>query len=65
MVCAGSDKNWIAAADEEIVGATLKELERLFPQEIGPAAPDGVGAVLKKSAVVRVPRSVVRIYMYI
>ena len=39
----------------------MKELERLFPLEIGPAAPDGVGAVLTKSAVVRVPRSVVSV----
>lgn len=55
---AGSDKNWIAASDEEVVQATMKELERLFPLEIGAGSPDGVGAVLKKSAVVRVPRSV-------
>lgn len=54
---AGSDKNWIAASDEEIIEATLKELERLFPTEIGPGAPDG-GAQVLKSAVVRVPRSV-------
>jgi 15-cis-phytoene desaturase len=32
---AGSDKNWIAANDEEIVEATLGELGRLFPNEIG------------------------------
>ena len=38
---AGSDKNWIAAPDEEIIKATLNELKRLFPTEIGPGAPDG------------------------
>ena len=54
---AGSDKNWIAAPDEEIIEATLKELERLFPTEIGPGAPSG-GAKVEKSTVVRVPRSV-------
>jgi 15-cis-phytoene desaturase len=35
----------------------MKELERLFPTEIGPKAADG-GAKVTKSAVVRVPRSV-------
>jgi len=54
---AGSDKNWIAASDNEIVDATVKELARLFPTEIGPGAPNG-GAVLVKQTVVRVPRSV-------
>jgi 15-cis-phytoene desaturase len=54
---AGSDKNWIAASDEEVVAATMQELERLFPTEIGPGASDG-GANIKKSSVVRVPRSV-------
>eukprot|EP00978_Attheya_sp_CCMP212_P047067 scaffold421210_cov50-Attheya_sp.AAC.3 len=55
---AGSSKNWIAASDEEIIDATLEELERLFPTEIGPGAPDGKGAQVDKSSVVRVPRSV-------
>jgi 15-cis-phytoene desaturase len=56
---AGSDKNWIAASDEEIVVATLRELERLFPTEIGANAADGHGgAKVTKSTVVRVPRSV-------
>ena len=56
---AGSEKNWIAASDDEVVEETLKELERLFPTEIGPNAADGQGgAKLKKSTVVRVPRSV-------
>jgi len=55
---AGADRNWIAATDAEIVDATIGELERLFPAEIGPGAPDGVGAQVVKSTVVRVPRSV-------
>ncbi|KAG7339689.1 zeta-carotene desaturase [Nitzschia inconspicua] len=54
---AGADRNWIAAKDEDIIDATLKELERLFPTEIGPNAVDG-GAKVTKSTVVRVPRSV-------
>jgi len=55
---AGSDKNWIAASDEEIIEATVTELERLFPTEIGRGAADGIGAQVTKSTVVRVPRSV-------
>ena len=55
---AGANTNWIAKSDQEIVDATMKELERLFPTEIGPGASDGVGAKLRKSAVVKVPRSV-------
>jgi 15-cis-phytoene desaturase len=51
---AGSKTNWIAKSNEEIVDATMKELERLFPTEIGPGSPDGVGAKLLKSAVVKV-----------
>merc|ERR1719353_1117982 len=54
---AGGKVNWIAKSNEEIVDATMKELERLFPTEIGPGAPSG-GAQLVKSAVVKVPRSV-------
>jgi len=54
---AGGDVDWLKRSDEEIVDATMKELERLFPTEIGPHLPDG-GAKLRKSAVVRVPRSV-------
>ena len=30
---AGADRNWIAATDDEIIEATLSELERLFPTE--------------------------------
>ncbi|CAE7234582.1 PDS1 [Symbiodinium sp. KB8] len=44
-------------SDQDIVDATMKELERLFPTEIGPHLPDG-GAKLIKHAVVKVPRSV-------
>jgi 15-cis-phytoene desaturase len=36
----------------------MVELERLFPLEIGPKSPDGVGAKLLKHAVVKTPRSV-------
>jgi 15-cis-phytoene desaturase len=56
---AGSEKNWIAASDDEIVEETIQELQRLFPTEIGPNAADGKGgAQITKSTVVRVPRSV-------
>jgi 15-cis-phytoene desaturase len=55
---AGSEKNWIAASDDEVVEATMQELERLFPTEIGTGAADGKGAQLTKSTVVRTPRSV-------
>eukprot|EP00546_Thalassionema_frauenfeldii_P000233 CAMPEP_0178938260 /NCGR_PEP_ID=MMETSP0786-20121207/26229_1 /TAXON_ID=186022 /ORGANISM="Thalassionema frauenfeldii, Strain CCMP 1798" /LENGTH=589 /DNA_ID=CAMNT_0020616953 /DNA_START=78 /DNA_END=1847 /DNA_ORIENTATION=- len=54
---AGSEKNWIEAQEAEIIDATMKELERLFPTEIGPSAHIG-GAKVTKSTVVRVPRSV-------
>jgi len=54
---AGGKIDWLKKTDKEIVDATLKELERLFPTEIGPQLPGG-GAKLTKSAVVRVPRSV-------
>mmetsp|Transcript_1406 Transcript_1406/g.2753 ORF Transcript_1406/g.2753 Transcript_1406/m.2753 type:complete len:620 (-) Transcript_1406:40-1899(-) len=55
---AGSPVNWIAKSDDEIVEATMLELERLFPLEIGPKAEEGRRASLVKSTVVRVPRSV-------
>lgn len=56
---AGADRNWIAASDDEIIDATMQELARLFPGEIGPEASDGRGgAQITKSTVVRVPRSV-------
>ena len=53
---AGSPINWIAKEDSEIVDATMKELERLFPMEIGTAVKSPANLV--KSTVVRVPRSV-------
>ena len=52
---AGSDVRWIAKSDEEIVDATMRELERLFPDEI---AADGSKAKLVKHAIVKTPRSV-------
>ena len=55
---AGSPINWISKPDSEIIDATMKELERLFPDEIGEQAPDAKRAKLTKSTVVRVPRSV-------
>ncbi|CAL56253.1 Flavin amine oxidase [Ostreococcus tauri] len=55
---AGGKTNWIAKSNQEIVDATMLELERLFPLEIGPKSPDGVGARLLKHAVVKTPRSV-------
>merc|ERR1719245_1560169 len=54
---AGGKINWMGKSDQEIIDATMKELERLFPPEIGPHLPDG-GAKLRKYAVVKVPRSV-------
>lgn len=52
---AGGKINWVSKSDEEIIQATLKELERIFPLEI---AADGSKAKLLKYAVVKVPRSV-------
>ena len=55
---AGSDINWIGKSDEEIVQATLIELERLFPTEI---AADGskvavkVRGKLQEAEVVKMP----------
>lgn len=49
-------KDWIAKSDEDIIAATMSELERLFPQHF-------VGdnqAKLMKSKVVKTPRSVYR-----
>ncbi|CAI5929853.1 unnamed protein product [Closterium sp. NIES-64] len=48
-------KEWIGRSDEDIVQATMVELERLFPTEI---RADGSKAKLKKSIVVKTPRSV-------
>ncbi|MBD2523971.1 15-cis-phytoene desaturase [Nostoc sp. FACHB-133] len=47
-------KDWIAKSDEEIVAATLAELEKLFPDHFGEDNP----ATLLKSHVVKTPRSV-------
>jgi len=47
-------KDWIGRPDEEIVAATMKELERLFPQHFGAENP----AMLRKSKVVKTPLSV-------
>jgi 15-cis-phytoene desaturase len=46
--------DWIGRPDEEIVAATLAELERLFPAHFGGADP----ARLRKSHVVKTPLSV-------
>ncbi|WGV26517.1 15-cis-phytoene desaturase [Halotia branconii] len=47
-------KDWIAKSDEEIVAATIAELEKLFPNHFGGENP----AKLLKSHVVKTPRSV-------
>ena len=52
---AGGNVNWISKSDEEIIDATMGELERLFPTEV---ARDGSKAKLLKFAVVKTPRSV-------
>lgn len=52
---AGGKTNWISKSDEEIIEATMIELERLFPLEV---AADGSKAKLLKYAVVKTPRSV-------
>eukprot|EP00595_Chromulina_sp_UTEXLB2642_P001799 CAMPEP_0196761436 /NCGR_PEP_ID=MMETSP1095-20130614/677_1 /TAXON_ID=96789 ORGANISM="Chromulina nebulosa, Strain UTEXLB2642" /NCGR_SAMPLE_ID=MMETSP1095 /ASSEMBLY_ACC=CAM_ASM_000446 /LENGTH=541 /DNA_ID=CAMNT_0042110991 /DNA_START=114 /DNA_END=1740 /DNA_ORIENTATION=- len=52
---AGGSVNWMSKSDDEIIHATLIELERLFPTEV---AADGSKAKLRKYAVVRTPRSV-------
>jgi 15-cis-phytoene desaturase len=46
--------DWIGRPDEEIVAATMVELQRLFPQHFGKENP----ARLRKSAVVKTPLSV-------
>ncbi|MBW4659988.1 MAG: 15-cis-phytoene desaturase [Drouetiella hepatica Uher 2000/2452] len=47
-------KDWIDKSDEEIIAATMKELERLFPQHLCGENP----VKLRKSKVVKTPRSV-------
>lgn len=54
---AGGKIDWMQRTDEEIISETMRELERIFPTEIGAGCPDG-GAQLRKSAVVKTPRSV-------
>ena len=46
---------WIGRSDEDIIAATMKELERLFPQEI---AADESKAKIRKYKVVKTPLSV-------
>uniref|UniRef100_A0A0G4FE83 15-cis-phytoene desaturase, chloroplastic/chromoplastic n=1 Tax=Chromera velia CCMP2878 TaxID=1169474 RepID=A0A0G4FE83_9ALVE len=48
--------DWIGRPDEEIVDATLKELEILFPQYFGASATEKVNVL--KSKIVKTPRSV-------
>ncbi|MDX2100830.1 MAG: 15-cis-phytoene desaturase [Leptolyngbyaceae cyanobacterium bins.59] len=47
-------KDWIDKSEEEILSATMKELEKLFPQHFGTENP----AKLRKYKVVKTPRSV-------
>ncbi|WP_404790828.1 15-cis-phytoene desaturase [Altericista sp. CCNU0014] len=47
-------KNWIDKSDEDIIAATMQELERLFPQHLTGDNP----AKLRKYKVVKTPRSV-------
>jgi 15-cis-phytoene desaturase len=47
-------KDWISKSDQEIVNATMVELEKLFPDRFGGNNP----AQLLKSHVVKTPRSV-------
>ncbi len=47
-------KDWIDKSDEEIIAATMQELERLFPQHLTGDDP----AKLRKYKVVKTPRSV-------
>ncbi|MCU0552016.1 MAG: FAD-dependent oxidoreductase, partial [Leptolyngbya sp. Prado105] len=47
-------KDWIDQSDEAIIAATMKELERLFPQHLTGENP----AKLRKYKVVKTPRSV-------
>lgn len=54
LVFAPADK-WIGRPDQEIIDATMKELERLFPDEI---AADGSKAKILKYKVVKTPLSV-------
>lgn len=55
LVLAPADR-YIGRPDNEIIDATMKELERLFPQHIGENAAEK--ATLRKYQVVKTPRSV-------
>ncbi|PXF50090.1 15-cis-phytoene desaturase [Gracilariopsis chorda] len=55
LVLAPADA-YIGKSDDDIVAATMAELERLFPQHIGPRAAEP--AKLRKFHVVKTPRSV-------
>ena len=46
---------WIGRSDEDIIAATMTELERLFPGEV---AADGSKAAIRKYKVIKTPRSV-------
>ena len=46
---------WIGRSDADIISATMRELERLFPGEV---AADGSKAAIRKFKVVKTPRSV-------
>eukprot|EP00955_Chlamydomonas_euryale_P042732 352421-Chlamydomonas_euryale.AAC.13 len=48
-------KDWIGRPDEEIIDATMKELERLFPNEV---KADQSLAKIRKYKVIKTPRSV-------
>lgn len=59
LVFAPADE-YIGRPDEDVVEATMKELERLFPLEIGDGAQPEKRAKLTKSIVVKTPLSVYR-----
>ncbi|PRW56502.1 phytoene desaturase [Chlorella sorokiniana] len=54
LVFAPAEK-WIGRSDEDIIAATMQELERLFPGEV---AADGSKAQIRKYKVVKTPLSV-------
>ena len=51
-------KGWIGKSDDEIFEATMKELERLFPDEISLENVEENTAKVKKYSIVRTPTSV-------
>lgn len=48
-------KDWIGRSDEDIIAATMTELQRLFPDEI---AADQSKAKIRKYKVIKTPLSV-------